>query len=97
MQAGTAYRVTLRSFIFSCRMPSLTTYLPDIPAQITHQQLLTWCEALGVQRSEAAAIMGKSPEFWSRLEAGTAEIRLSQLNTLLSALAVRRAALAASA
>lgn len=78
-------------------MPSATIALPDIPAQITHQQLLAWCDALGVQRAEAAAIMGKSPEFWSRLEAGTAEIRLSQLNTLLSALAVRRAALAASA
>lgn len=70
---------------------------PDIPAPITSADLLAWCDALGVQRSEAAAIMGRSPALWSREQNGKAEIRLSQLNTLLAALAIRRAALTASA
>ena len=65
----------------------------DIPSEITSERIIAWCDALDIHRSEAAAWIGKAPNFWSRLAAGEVDLKLKQLNSLLRLFSIRSEAL----
>jgi predicted transcriptional regulator len=65
----------------------------DIPSEITPERIIAWCDALDINRSDAAAMIGKAPNFWGRLTAGEVDLKLNQLNTLLRMFRFRAEAL----
>lgn len=73
-------------------MPKAKSF-PDIPGEITPAKLAAWCDALDINKAEAAAMIGKAPNYWSRLLAGELDMKLSELNILLQSFRIRKSAL----
>jgi hypothetical protein len=67
--------------------------IPDFPTEISPQQIDAWRDALGIDKQETSAWIGKAPSWWSKFLAGEKDIKLKQLNSLLRLFAIRAEAL----
>lgn len=67
--------------------------IPTIPPEITSEQIDAWRNTLGIEKQEAAAYIGKAPNFWTHFLEGEKDLKLEQLNALLRMFSIRAEAL----